>query len=163
MILWLKNKEKQCNGLWGYWVPGKLSVNLIRAHEVEVIMSSTKHINKSFIYEFLQSFLKTGLLTSNGQKWIERRRILTPAFHFNILQQFQKIFLEHSDLLVDEFEQEIGNKNGIHLQETFSRFTLNTISGELIQLLSIIYILLSMFIQNICIFFIRDCYGNTSR
>lgn len=56
------------------------------------IVTNPKHIEKSFSYRFLQLLLGTGLLTSTGEKWFARRKLLTPAFHFNILNGFQSTF-----------------------------------------------------------------------
>lgn len=130
-IPWMIKKTQSCeHKYFAHWIPGMLVINLMQAKDVEVILSSTKHSNKSFIYGFLHEFLKTGLLTSNGKKWIERRRLLTPAFHFNILQQFHTTFKEHSDQLLEDIKIETQNKNGTDIHDMVSKFTLNTISGK---------------------------------
>lgn len=51
----------------------------------EKILRSNTHINKSFSYDILLPFLGRGLLINTGHKWRNRRKLLTPAFHFKIL------------------------------------------------------------------------------
>lgn len=36
-----------------------------------------------------------------GQKWHSRRKLITPAFHFNILDVFSDIFFEKTSLFID--------------------------------------------------------------
>lgn len=76
-----------------YYVFGKLHYWPIRGHDVEFLLNSTKFTEKSMMYKFLYTMIGDGLLCNNGNKWSQRRRILTPAFHFNILQQFLSTFV----------------------------------------------------------------------
>ena len=45
------------------------------------------------------SLLGDGLLLSAGDKWSRHRRMLTPAFHFNILKPYMKIFTKSTDIM----------------------------------------------------------------
>ncbi|XP_038061793.1 cytochrome P450 4V2-like isoform X2 [Patiria miniata] len=72
---------------------------ITNAKDAEVLFSSTKHITKGFVYDFLQPWLGTGLLTSKGSKWFRRRKMLTPTFHFSILNGFLVTFNEKTDIL----------------------------------------------------------------
>ncbi|KAG5672382.1 hypothetical protein PVAND_002514 [Polypedilum vanderplanki] len=89
------------------WFFGTPYVLISKSECVEPILSNPKHIDKSFEYDFLHPWLGTGLLTSHGQKWFTRRKILTPAFHFKILEDFMDIFNEQSAILVKKLEKEI--------------------------------------------------------
>ncbi|KAG7206576.1 hypothetical protein KM043_000260 [Ampulex compressa] len=60
-----------------------------------------KYIQKSQLYLLLHPWFNTGLLTSDGAKWQERRKILTPAFHFNVLQTYVDIFIEEGGRMVE--------------------------------------------------------------
>ena len=41
---------------------------------------------------------------SNGEKWFHRRKLLTPAFHFEILKDFLSVFNEQSEIFIKKLE-----------------------------------------------------------
>ncbi|KAJ3655751.1 hypothetical protein Zmor_014866 [Zophobas morio] len=75
---------------------------------LECILSSIKLLTKSDDYYFLKPWLGTGLLTSDGVKWKKHRKILTPAFHFQILEDFIGVFETCGTKLVEKLQGEIG-------------------------------------------------------
>ncbi|XP_072457294.1 ultra-long-chain fatty acid omega-hydroxylase isoform X1 [Notamacropus eugenii] len=50
-------------------------------------------------YGFLTPWLGDGLLLSKGDKWSRHRRLLTPAFHFDILKPYMKIYNQSTDIM----------------------------------------------------------------
>ncbi|XP_071439899.1 cytochrome P450 4c3 [Hetaerina americana] len=93
-------------GIMKGWLGKTPWVLLYDDKAAEIILSSNKHIDKSPDYEYLRPWLGTGLLTSAGQKWHSRRKILTPAFHFRILDDFIDVFWEQSQVLTARLEKE---------------------------------------------------------
>nr|AIL94165.1 cytochrome P450 CYP4EB1 [Tigriopus japonicus] len=65
----------------------------------EAILSSNVHIGKSAEYDPLNEWLGAGLLLSKGAKWKGRRKMLTPAFHFRILEDAVGTFNTHANAL----------------------------------------------------------------
>ncbi|UYV77876.1 CYP4V2 [Cordylochernes scorpioides] len=74
------------------------------------VMGSSQNINKSFGYSFLMPWLKTGLLTSSGNKWRGRRKLLTPAFHFRILEDFLPTVDGQARVLVDKLREHVADR-----------------------------------------------------
>nr|QZM07479.1 cytochrome P450 monooxygenase CYP4BN53 [Lasioderma serricorne] len=93
---------------------------------VEWLLSSNKHIQKAFQYKFLSRWLGLGLLTSTGNKWRTHRKIITPAFHFKILEDFIGIFNKASDILVEKLKNEVG-KDSFDVYPYISLCTLDVI------------------------------------
>lgn len=58
---------------------------------IEGILSNTQNLNKSFIYKMMMPWMGNGILTSDKEVWKTRRKILTPAFHFRILDDYTPI------------------------------------------------------------------------
>ncbi|XP_025833166.1 cytochrome P450 4d2-like isoform X2 [Agrilus planipennis] len=74
-------------------------------------LSSNKYITKSQDYNFFRSWLGDGLLTSTGKQWKIHRKILTPAFHFDILEKFLDVFEKNVEIMLNRWRNEIGTTN----------------------------------------------------
>lgn len=78
-------------------------------------MKSSKHIDKSKTYSFVKPWLGDGLLIASGPKWFKNRRLITPTFHFTILDGFCEIFGEQANVLVDILEKFSDTGNAVDI------------------------------------------------
>lgn len=86
---------------------------LTHPETAEVLLSSQKFLEKSDEYDFISEWLASGLLTSTGSKWFARRKIITPTFHFKILDQFVEVFDKNSKILVKQLSKLKGQSADI--------------------------------------------------
>ncbi|XP_078382587.1 cytochrome P450 4V2-like [Oculina patagonica] len=95
-------------GMFCLWLSPVYSLVLLYKPElIEILLSSSKHTSKSPDYIFVHPWLGTGLLTSDGSKWKTRRRLITPTFHFKILNNFIQVFEEQAAILVTQLEKNV--------------------------------------------------------
>ncbi|GFU76293.1 cytochrome P450 4c3 [Trichonephila clavipes] len=94
-----------------FWFGFKPVVIFFKPETVEVVLSSNALLEKTFVYEFLAPWFKQGLITSSGMKWKKRRRLLTPAFHFRILDDFLPVIDNHARYLAEKLKNEVGKKS----------------------------------------------------
>ncbi|XP_053671571.1 probable cytochrome P450 4d14 [Anopheles nili] len=74
---------------------------------IEQVMQA-RTIEKTIIYDFMVPWLGTGLVISTGSKWAQRRKIITPTFHFKILEDFLVVMNHHADVLMRKLEKHAG-------------------------------------------------------
>ncbi|XP_077504617.1 cytochrome P450 4C1-like [Amblyomma americanum] len=92
-------------GIFHFWIGMQPFVVLHAAHTVEPLLSSSVNLSKTGQYHFLGPVLGEGLLTSTGTKWRSRRKLLTPAFHFRVLDSCVAIFNEQARVLVQKIRE----------------------------------------------------------
>ncbi|XP_035219899.1 cytochrome P450 4V2-like isoform X2 [Stegodyphus dumicola] len=91
-----------------------------------VLLNNSAMNTKSTEYRFLEPWLGTGLLTSSGEKWRTRRKLLTPSFHFRILMDFLVIFNEQSQVLVKKIGS-LGSNSATDIVPLIKMCTLDII------------------------------------
>ncbi|XP_035209809.1 cytochrome P450 4V2-like, partial [Stegodyphus dumicola] len=72
---------------------------------IKEVINSRVADDKSKDYIAFQPILGTGLLTSNGRKWRNRRKLIQPCVHMRNVENLIPIFNEHSLLLVDKLKK----------------------------------------------------------
>lgn len=104
-------------------------MELSRAEYVEKILSSGKlHLQKAWTYRFVHSWLGEGLLTSAGDKWFTHRKMITPTFHFSILESFCEVFAEKSATLVTKLEKYANTKKVFDIYPYITKAALDIIA-----------------------------------
>lgn len=67
--------------------------------------------------------------TSTGEKWKNRRKLITPSFHFRILDEFFKVFVEQTGVLLSILDN-VKDKDYFDIYPYLTRYTLDIICGK---------------------------------
>jgi hypothetical protein len=67
--------------------------------------------------------------TVQGEKWHSRRKILTPAFHFKILEGFIQVFNVNSEFLIKDLEAQT-EEPFVDINAHITKCTLDIICGK---------------------------------
>ncbi|EDW89347.2 uncharacterized protein Dyak_GE19199 [Drosophila yakuba] len=110
-----------------YWIGFYSNIMVTSPKYMEFILSSNTLISKSDVYDLTHPWLGLGLLTSTGSKWHKHRKMITPAFHFNILQDFHEVMNENSTKFIDQLKKVADGGNIFDFQEEAHYFTLDVI------------------------------------
>uniref|UniRef100_A0A7M5V3N5 Cytochrome P450 n=2 Tax=Clytia hemisphaerica TaxID=252671 RepID=A0A7M5V3N5_9CNID len=92
--------HKQYEGTFGYYLATRILVVTSNQSVIEDLLSSPKYNKKSWGYKMLDNFIGNGLVSSYGDLWKQRRRLITPAFHFDILNGFLPVMERCSKELI---------------------------------------------------------------
>ncbi|XP_022901057.2 cytochrome P450 4d8-like [Onthophagus taurus] len=102
---------------------------------LEMILSSPKHINKPSFYKIIKKLGGNGLIAANGETWKSQRKLLTPTFHFKILEKFLKIFNKHSEAFINDLKKETVKKES-NLPPITAMWALNQLTETVMGLKS---------------------------
>ncbi|GJQ66167.1 hypothetical protein Trydic_g4227 [Trypoxylus dichotomus] len=127
IFCYFRQLAKQYGPLYRTWVGNIPAVHITSPEYVELILNNSTHITKGYGYKFLAPWLGDGLLLSKGEKWHRNRKLLTPAFHFKILENFIDLFVDKSKFLVKLLDNE-ANGNSFNIFPYITRCALDIIS-----------------------------------
>lgn len=77
------------------------------------------------------------MLYLGGKEWHCRRKILTPAFHFKILEKFIDVFNKNAHIFIKKLKNEVANP-GFDVEPYVSHCTLDIICGKIINSISLL-------------------------
>lgn len=86
-------------------------------------------VKDELVYNHLRPWLGHSLLISNGEEWARRRRLLTPAFHFDILKIYITTFNTSTNTMHEKWQSML--KDGKTNIEMFNDVTLMTLDSLL--------------------------------
>lgn len=126
--LWKKVRKlnDQYYPIFKLWSARVVFINIRHPNDIETLIGPSRFTHKSSIYNILFPWFNTGLLTSAGRKWHIRRKILTPAFHFNMLREYSDVFIQEGERLIRILKSE-GKPVVKDLKMLISEHTLNII------------------------------------
>lgn len=78
----------------------------------------------------LHPWLGQGLLTSSGAKWHKHRKMITPSFHFKILQDFLEVININSSKFIKKLKNVSKGELIIDFQDQAHYLTLDVICGK---------------------------------
>ncbi|KAK5641939.1 hypothetical protein RI129_010486 [Pyrocoelia pectoralis] len=98
-------------------------IHFLLPEDIEMVLSSRKHINKTNVYEYIKLWVGQGIFSSAGEKWHTRRKMASPGLFPKMLQSFVEIFGKHSEDLVERLEEEC-EKSSTEIQPLVSKCAL---------------------------------------
>lgn len=125
----LINFSNKYDRFYRIWNNGKLFLICKEYRDAEVLLGSNVHITKSDSYKFTLPWIGEGLLTSTGHKWRTHRKIITPTFHFKILQEFLEVFNRNGEILCEKLAANVG-KGPFNIYNYVNLAALDNICGE---------------------------------
>lgn len=78
-------------------------------------------------YSVFKDWIGDGLILANGPKWFRNRRLLTPAFHFDILKPYMEVYNRCVDTLMEKFASACRDGKSLEISQPISLCTLDVI------------------------------------
>ncbi|XP_041508147.1 cytochrome P450 4A12B isoform X2 [Microtus oregoni] len=119
----VKNFPSACPR-WFWW--SKMRLLVYDPDYIKVILGRSDPKSHGS-YRFLAPWIGYGLLLLNGETWFQHRRMLTPAFHYDILKPYVRIMADSVHVMLDKWEQIVGQDSTLEIFQHISLMTLDTI------------------------------------
>ncbi|XP_032552822.1 cytochrome P450 4B1-like [Chiroxiphia lanceolata] len=78
-------------------------------------------------YKFLLPWIGEGLLVLEGTKWFQHRKMLTPAFHYDVLKSYVTLMSDSVKVMLDKWDKKSTERKSVELFQDVSLMTLDSI------------------------------------
>lgn len=102
--------------------PFKAQVNINHPELVKELFSGYK---ARWVYNTIEPWLGDGLLLSGGRRWARNRRLLTKAFHFEVLKPYMQVYNECTAILLDKWMERAIVSDPVLVHADISKLSLD--------------------------------------
>ncbi|XP_053104385.1 cytochrome P450 4B1-like isoform X2 [Hemicordylus capensis] len=101
---------------------------LYTAEEIQRLLISTISFSHGLILKTRRDLplLGQGLLVLDGPKWFQHRRLLTPAFHSDILKSYVTLMVDSITVMLDKWENLISDHKSMDIFQHVGSMTLDS-------------------------------------
>ncbi|XP_056388393.1 cytochrome P450 4A4-like [Hyla sarda] len=123
----LNGYAKQFDYAFSAWFGNFFATLIVHHPDYAKAILSRNDPKDEFYYYFLTPWIGKGLLVLSGQKWYQHRKLLTPAFHYDVLKPYVRLMSECANVMLDKWERLVPDKNPVELFHHVSLMTLDAI------------------------------------
>jgi len=98
------------------------TVDVLHSKHVGPLLKEPKAVA---VYDLLIPWLGEGLLTAGGKKWFRNRKLLTPAFHQEILKGYFSVYHDCLSILLKKWSNSVCSNSPVLLFDTLSAMSLD--------------------------------------
>ncbi|CAM2119098.1 unnamed protein product [Caretta caretta] len=77
-------------------------------------------------YDFFVPWTGKGLIVLHGPKWLQHRRLLTPAFHNDILKTYVSLMADSTKVMLDKWEKRVTKDKSLDIFEDVGLMALDS-------------------------------------
>uniref|UniRef100_A0A8C3TP50 Uncharacterized protein n=1 Tax=Catharus ustulatus TaxID=91951 RepID=A0A8C3TP50_CATUS len=78
-------------------------------------------------YKLIVPWIGEGLLVLNGNKWFHHRKMITPAFHYDVLKSYVTLMSNSVKVMLDKWDKKITEKKSVELFQDVGLMALDSI------------------------------------
>jgi len=112
------------------WFGPYLVLLLVDPDDIAIVLRHENSMEKPFVYKFAKDWVGDGLITASPDLWKGHRKTIATTFNRAILENYMKIFVQQSQIMIDELTRFSGTGEMIDVFDYVSRATLDIICGK---------------------------------
>ncbi|XP_065753275.1 cytochrome P450 4A25-like isoform X2 [Phocoena phocoena] len=123
LLKWVEKYPSAC----ARWLWGTKALVLIYDPDYIKVVLGRSDPKSHDSYRMLIPWIGNGLLVLEGQTWFQHRRMLTPAFHYDILKPYVGLMADSVRVMLDKWEELVSLDSHLEVLGHVSLMTLDTI------------------------------------